>query len=113
MPAAASTPAEKPGVVVIGFDDLPPTQPLREDGPSPLEQVEARRSNAEVRHAVECLPPRERAIVRMRYFEDVPSKAIASTLGLSEARVSQLLARATTQLKQLLTERTGELDLAA
>jgi RNA polymerase sigma factor FliA len=104
---------EKIGVVVIGFDDLPPTHALREDGPSPLEQVEVRRSSREVRDAVAKLPPRERNIVTMRYFEDVPSKAIASSMGLSEARVSQLLARATSQLRQLLTERCGELDLAA
>jgi RNA polymerase sigma factor for flagellar operon FliA len=104
---------EKSGVVVIGFDDLPPTHALREDGPSPLEEVEVRRSSSEVRDAVAKLPPRERAIVTMRYFEDVPSKAIASSMGLSEARVSQLLARATSQLRQLLTERSDELGLAA
>jgi RNA polymerase sigma factor FliA len=105
--------AEKTGVVVIGFDDLPPAQSLREEGPSPLEQVESQRSSYEVRSAVMKLPPRERAIVTMRYFEEVPSKAIASKMGLSEARVSQLLARATMQLRQLLTERPGEIDLAA
>jgi len=104
---------EKTGVVVIGFDDLPPAQSLREEGPSPLEQVESQRSSYEVRSAVSKLPPRERAIVTMRYFEEVPSKAIASKMGLSEARVSQLLARATMQLRQLLTERPGEIDLAA
>ncbi len=59
------------------------------------------------------LKPRSRAIVTMRYFDEVPSKAIASSMGLSEARISQLLARATSQLKVLLTERSGELDLAA
>ena len=104
---------EKPGVVIIGLDDLPPTHSIREQGPSPLEEVETRRSNVEIRIAVEKLPPRERTIVNMRYFQDVPSKTIASALGLSEARVSQLLARATLQLKQLLTERPGEIDLAA
>lgn len=109
MPAAE----EKSGVVVIGFDDLPPTHALREEGPSPLDEVELRRSSVDVRRAVDMLPPRERTIVRMRYFDDVSSKAIASTLGLSEARVSQLLARATTQLKQLLAEQPDDLTLAA
>jgi len=104
---------EKAGVVVVGFDDLPPTHAFRAEGPSPLEQVEVQRSSVEVRRAVEQLPPRERTIVRMRYFDDVSSKAIASTLGLSEARVSQLLARATSQLKQLLTEQPGDVKLAA
>lgn len=105
--------SEKIGVVVIGFDDLPPAQSLREEGPSPLEQVEVQRSSHEVRNAVAKLPPRERAIVTMRYFEEVPSKAIASKMGLSEARVSQLLARATSQLRALLTEHPTEIDLAA
>lgn len=112
-PAEAPPVAEKPGVVIIGLDDLPPTHSIREQGPSPLEEVETRRSNVEIRVAVDKLPPRERTIVNMRYFQDVPSKTIASTLGLSEARVSQLLARATQQLKQLLTEKGGEIDLAA
>jgi len=106
-------PEEKPGVVIVGFDDLPPTHSIAEPGRSPLEEVELRRSNHHVRSAVEKLAPRERTIIQMRYFEDVPSKAIASTLGLSEARVSQLLARATSQLRQLLTDSPGELDLAA
>ena len=109
----AAANGEKSGVVVIGFDDLPPTHSLCEEGPSPLVQVESRRSGVDVRRAVELLPPRERTIVCMRYFDDVSSKAIASTLGLSEARVSQLLARATSQLKQLLTEQPTELKLAA
>ena len=104
--------AVKASVVVIGFDDLPPTQSLREEGPSPLEQVEERRSSDDVRTAVAKLPQRERTIVTMRYFNDVPSKAIASSLGLSEARVSQLLSRATSQLKQLLTKQP-ELGMAA
>ncbi|MBX3221651.1 MAG: sigma-70 family RNA polymerase sigma factor [Labilithrix sp.] len=112
-PTTASNGEEKTGVVVVGFDDLPPTHSLREEGPSPFEQVEIRRSSVDVRRAVEKLPARERTIVRMRYFDDVSSKAIASSLGLSEARVSQLLARATSQLKQLLTEQPGELNLAA
>jgi RNA polymerase sigma factor FliA len=104
---------EKVGVVVIGFNDLPPTHSFKADGPSPLEEVEDKRSNNQVRAAVAKLPPRERRIVTMRFFEEVPSKAIASSLGLSEARVSQLLARATSQLKQLLTDESSELGLAA
>jgi RNA polymerase sigma factor for flagellar operon FliA len=104
---------EKPGVVVIGFDDLPSNQALREEGPSPLEMLEERCSSRDVRTAVTRLAPRERTIVTMRYFEEVPSKIIASKMGLSEARVSQLLARATSQLRDMLTEREGELDLAA
>jgi len=114
MPSPAM--AEKPeGVVVIGFDDLPPTHSLREEGPSPYEQVQTSRENGDLRRAVGKLPPRERSIICMRYFEDQSSKAIATSMGLSEARVSQLLARATSQLKTLLVEQQTptDLDLAA
>jgi RNA polymerase sigma factor for flagellar operon FliA len=100
------------GVVVVGFDDLPPTHAIREEGPSPLEQVEQSRENGDLRRAVGMLPPRERSIIQMRYFEDQSSKAIATSMGLSEARVSQLLARATSQLKALLVEQTPELVAA-
>ncbi len=104
---------QKSGVVVIGFEDLPPTHAISDEGPSPFEQVESRRSGMDLHRAIEQLPPRERSIVRMRYFDEIPSKAIASTLGLSEARVSQLLTRATSQLKQRLVEQPNELALAA
>jgi RNA polymerase sigma factor for flagellar operon FliA len=111
--ASAPPTKEKPTVVVIGLDDLPHHQALSEEGPSPLEMLEARCLSRDVRSAIARLAPRERTIVTMRYFEDVPSKTIASKMGLSEARVSQLLARATSQLRELLTEREAELDVAA
>jgi len=93
---------KKPGVIVVALEDIPPVQALREDGPSPLEQLEISRSKTEIHQAIEKLPPRERIIVRMRFFDDVSSKSIAEKLGLSEARVSQLLTRATSLLKQQL-----------
>jgi len=82
--------AQAPRVSVVGFDDLPAgsTAALAELGASPLESVLEQRSNAALRAAVDGLPERERDIIRMRYFQDMPSKAIAMTLGLSEARIS-------------------------
>ena len=60
--------------------------------------------------AVEQLPPRERRIVSLHYFQDVHFKTIAAELGVSEPRVSQLHARAMTRLKSLLVT---EIDVAA
>ena len=96
--------AQAPRVSVVGFDDLPAgsTAGLAEEGASPLDTVVEQRSNDALRAAVEGLPERERDIIRMRYFQDMPSKAIAMTLGLSEARISQLHARATIRLGELL-----------
>jgi RNA polymerase sigma factor for flagellar operon FliA len=100
MPAAEAVPAPKR--VVVGFEDLQPAEEPPADGRTPLEEIENRVSNTSVRNAVLALPERERQIVSMRFFDDVPSKAIASTLGVSEARISQLLTRAIGQLRRSL-----------
>lgn len=110
-------------VAVVGFDDLPPHQmqlALGDTGDgsgltaSPELEVEEKRTCEELRAAVAALPPRERAIIRMRYFEALPSKAIASALGLSEARISQLHARATARLREILDGRAdGGVGMAA
>ena len=100
----ASIPPVRPRVAVVGFDDLPAgsTAGLAHEGASPLDDVLERREHDALHAAVEQLPEREREIVRMRYFQGMPSKAIAQAMGLSEARISQLHARATTRLKDLL-----------
>lgn len=112
LPAAAP---QMP-VHVVGFDDLPPTlldRRFSEDAASPLDMIEARVDKELLHAALEALPEREQMIIRMRYFEGIPSKAIASALGLSEARISQLHARATVRLRAILAEARGELELAA
>lgn len=111
-------PAETPRVQVVGFDDLPPNgSEIAEDSASPLDDVVERREHATLHAAVQALPPREREIVHMRYFLGLPSKAIAQAMGLSEARISQLHARATARLKELLQQGgsfdTNEVKLAA
>lgn len=104
-------PIPTPAVQVIGFDDLPPTQTLADSGDSPFQEVENKFESTALREAVATLPEREREIIKMRYFDQSPSKAIAKKLGLSEARVSQLHARATLRLKEILAG--AELELAA
>jgi RNA polymerase sigma factor for flagellar operon FliA len=77
---------------------------------------EERAAHARLHKALVSLPAREAQIIRMRYFEGIPSKAIAEELGLSEARISQLHARATLRLKAILVasgETGAGLDLAA
>ena len=86
---------------------------MAEDCASPLDDVLARRENEALHKAVEALPEREREIIAMRYFQGMPSKAIAQAMGLSEARISQLHARATSRLRELLAESEGDVVLAA
>ncbi len=103
-----------PRVSVVGFDDLPAasTAKLAGDCASPLDDVLARRETEALHKAIDALPEREREIIILRYFQGVPSKAIAQAMGLSEARISQLHARATSRLRELLAD-SAEPELVA
>lgn len=105
----------RPRVTVVAFDDLwaGAAAGFAEECPSPLESMLERREHESLHTAVAALPEREREIVRMRYFQGMPSKAIAQAMGLSEARISQLHARATSRLRELLAESEGDVVLAA
>lgn len=118
FPTRAPPAPTPPRFAVVGFDDLPPHQmhAVLGDGESqvsPLAEVEGKRTSAALHAAVDLLPEREKDIIRMRYFEAMPSKAIASALGLSEARISQLHSRATARLRDLLAADGRGMELAA
>ncbi len=102
----AQTAEARPRVTVVAFDDLwaGAAAAFAEECPSPLESMLERREHESLHTAVSALPEREREIVRMRYFQGMPSKAIARVMGLSEARISQLHARAMTHLRDVLGE---------
>jgi len=114
-PESLSIPPIRPRVAVMGFDDLPAgsSASLAQDGASPLDDVVTRREHEALHTAVEQLPERERAIIEMRYFQGMPCKAIAQTMGLSEARISQLHARATARLRDLLRGEAAGAKIAA
>ena len=59
---------------------------------------------AEVRRAVEDLPERQRTVVIMRNFEDMPGAEIAETLGCSHQAVRSLLCRAYATLRERLVD---------
>ena len=112
-------------VHVIGFDDLAPDAiggllaEVAQDSAaetwgmrSPEAELERKSFIRKLRHCIEALPERERGIVQMRYFEDVPSKEIASLLNVSEARVSQLHARALSAIRGQIAA-ADDLPLAA
>ncbi len=54
--------------------------------------------------AVQVLPPRQRAAVVLRYYEDVSERETAETLGCSVAAVKSLVTRAMTTLRQRIGE---------
>jgi RNA polymerase sigma factor FliA len=58
--------------------------------------------------AIAALPEREQRVIRLYYEEGRTQAAIGALLGVTEARISQLLAKATTRLRTLLGPRAGE-----
>ncbi|GAA3245393.1 hypothetical protein GCM10020256_72160 [Streptomyces thermocoprophilus] len=54
------------------------------------------------------LPERERAILYMRYFEDMTQSRIADRLGISQMHVSRLISRSCARVRaEALGRRTG------
>jgi RNA polymerase sigma factor for flagellar operon FliA len=110
----AQAQGESAGTAVIGFDDLPEARALSladESIAGPHEAVELRMQRSALECAVAKLPEREAQIVSWHYFEGVAFKDIASRLGVSEPRISQLHARAMGRLRETLAD--GTVDHAA
>jgi RNA polymerase sigma factor (sigma-70 family) len=56
---------------------------------------------AELDRSLATLPPRERAVLLMKYVDGQRQTVIAATLGCSEGQVSKLLARGIARLRKL------------
>lgn len=77
------------GFAVAGAEDM-----VTDRGPGPEELLIRRERLGYLRHAVEALPERLRAVVTGYFFEERPMAQIAAELGVTESRVSQLRAEA-------------------
>jgi RNA polymerase sigma factor for flagellar operon FliA len=77
---------------------------LVDDEPSIEALLVAEERIADLESAVQALPERLRMIVALRYVEDLSQRDIARILGVSEARVSQLLKAAIGRLRQSLAD---------
>ena len=86
--------------------------PLEHPDPGQLEQLIERRTNQEVRRALDKLPARSRMALVLRYYADMSYDDIAATLGLRRTFVGVVLLRARHQLRDVLGER-GAANLAA
>lgn len=62
-----------------------------------MEWVEQRET---VRPLLEALPPRERRIVMLRFYEGLSQSQIAAEMGMSQMHVSRLLARSLIQMRE-------------
>ncbi|GAA2499423.1 sigma-70 family RNA polymerase sigma factor [Winogradskya humida] len=82
------------GFATAGADDM-----VTEPSAGPEEMLIRRERTGYLRHAVDVLPDRLRAVITGYFFEERPMAAIAAELGVTESRVSQLRAEALSLLK--------------
>lgn len=81
--------------------------------PGPLDsgavpaQVDAWVEGSQVRQALAELPPRQRAVIVLRYFEDLSEAGIADALGCSPGTVKSQASKALHKLRSLMPEVVG------
>jgi RNA polymerase sigma factor for flagellar operon FliA len=77
------------------------------DPPSPDRLYEDAEVRQRVRVAIASLPPRERKVIGLYYFNEATMKQIGAEIGVNESRVSQLHARAVQRLRGILGTTDG------
>ena len=82
------------------------SSPQREDGCTLLEQLSDRTEQERVMErlslmeALEKLPPKERQIITLRYFQDCTQSDVAKRIGISQVQVSRIEKRILSQLRE-------------
>jgi RNA polymerase sigma-70 factor, ECF subfamily len=84
------------------YTDAPPAS--TPSGVTPSDELISRDRASAVNRALQALPPRQRAALMLRYFEDLNYKQIAEILGASVKSVERLLARG----REALADGLGE-----
>jgi RNA polymerase sigma factor for flagellar operon FliA len=87
---------------LVGTDDEPPAA-----GEGADETIDRVRLAARVEHAIAALPERERALVKMHYYEGKNLLEAGLVLGISKSWASRLHAQAVDRLRAALDEREG------
>lgn len=76
-----------------------------QQGRSQDEQVALKQEKAELKKALQQLPPKERQLLEFHYYEDLTLEQAASRLGLSKSWASRLHAKAISKLQTALAAR--------
>jgi RNA polymerase sigma-70 factor (ECF subfamily) len=93
-PRAPTVPLER--------DDAKHTLEIPDESNEPERVVMASERSARVRRAILALPPRQRAVIELRHFQDLSYDEIATALGIPLSDVKSDLFRARRQLRQSL-----------
>jgi RNA polymerase sigma factor for flagellar operon FliA len=89
--------------------EIPLLGTLKDNDTDVTSAVEAREVKAALVKAVEDLPPQERTVISLYYFEGLTLKEIKGVLNVSESRVSQIHAQAVIHLRGKLRGLTEDL----
>jgi RNA polymerase sigma factor (sigma-70 family) len=81
--------------------------PLEHPDPGQLDQLLEKRSNQEVRRALDKLRARSRMALVLRYYSDMSYDDIATTLGVRRQFVGVVLLRARHELREILEGKSG------
>ncbi len=81
-----------------------PTVLVPSEPDSPDMAYEKSETRDRVRAAIASLPPRERKVIGLYYYQEVTMRQIGAEIGVNESRVSQLHARAIRRLRDSLGE---------
>jgi RNA polymerase sigma-70 factor (ECF subfamily) len=83
---------------------------MADEAPSPRDRAETKELGDQVQEAIALLSPKLRAILALRYLEDMSYEELAATLGLSLGTVKSRLARAHLALESIVRTRFPHLD---
>jgi RNA polymerase sigma-70 factor (ECF subfamily) len=84
-----------------------------DESPGPEDRAHSRELGSQVQTAISLLSPKLRAILALRYLEDMTYEELAATLGLSLGTVKSRLARAHLALQSVVRNRFPHLDSSA
>ena len=99
------------GATLVSLEELLPNQSgeglaladtLKDEGSDVTRVLEHDELRAELVRSVESLPPQERTVIQLYYFEGQRLREIKTVLGVSESRVSQIHSAAVAHLKKIL-----------
>ena len=69
-------------------------------------------NNRQVHQIISILPPREKEVIQLRFYEGLDNEAIADIMGIHFSRVSQIKSQAVLRLRNSIRARSNR-DLAA
>lgn len=108
--ALARTVKAARGTTLVSLEELLPNQSgeglaladtLKDEESDVARDLEHDEVRAELERSVESLPPQERIVIQLYYFEGQRLREIKAALGVSESRVSQIHSAAVARLKKM------------